>query len=33
VLLPIGYRDASDDWLVDLVKVRKSMDDLVTLVA
>jgi nitroreductase len=33
VLLPIGYRDASDDWLVDLVKVRKSMDDLVTVVA
>ncbi|WP_142786152.1 nitroreductase family protein [Changchengzhania lutea] len=32
VLLPIGYRDASDDWLVDLPKVRKSTDDLITLV-
>jgi nitroreductase len=32
VLLPIGYRDASEDWLVDMVKVRKSKDDLVTIV-
>ena len=32
VLLPLGYRDAPNDWLVNLVKVRKSMDDLVTLI-
>ena len=32
VLLPIGYRDASEDWLVDMVNVRKSKDDLVTIV-
>lgn len=32
VLLPIGYRDASDDWLVDLVKVRKPMDEMVTVI-
>ncbi|OUS09499.1 NAD(P)H-dependent oxidoreductase [Nonlabens dokdonensis] len=30
VMLPIGYRDAQNDWLVDLVKVRKSTEDLVT---
>ena len=30
VLLPIGYRKESDDWLVNLVKVRKPMKDLVT---
>jgi len=30
VLLPIGYRDASEDWLVDLKKVRKPTEDLVT---
>ncbi|MDO6808759.1 nitroreductase family protein [Zobellia galactanivorans] len=30
VLLPIGYRDTSNDWLVNLVKVRKSTEDLVT---
>ncbi|WP_276166697.1 NAD(P)H-dependent oxidoreductase [Zobellia alginiliquefaciens] len=30
VLLPIGYRDAKEDWLSDLVKVRKSTEDLVT---
>ena len=32
VLLPIGYRNESDDWLVDLVKVRKPMKDLVTVI-
>lgn len=32
VLLPIGYRDADNDWLVDLVKVRKSTEDLVTVI-
>ena len=30
ILLPIGYRDAEKDWLVNLVKVRKPMDQLVT---
>lgn len=30
VLLPLGYRDAENDWLVNLTKVRKSKDDLVT---
>ncbi|MFS4481728.1 nitroreductase family protein [Hyunsoonleella sp. 2307UL5-6] len=33
VMLPIGYRDAGNDWLVDLVKVRKSTTDLVTVIA
>ena len=30
VLLPLGYRAAEKDWLVNLVKVRKSKEDLVT---
>ena len=30
VILPLGYRDAEKDWLVNLVKVRKPMDQLVT---
>ena len=30
VLLPLGYRDTKNDWLVNLTKVRKSKDDLVT---
>jgi nitroreductase len=30
VLLPIGYRDASDDWLVNLEKVRKPISKLIT---
>lgn len=30
VLLPIGYRDAPNDWLVNLPKVRKSLDKFVT---
>ncbi|MGV6845652.1 MAG: nitroreductase family protein [Lutibacter sp.] len=30
VMLPIGYRDENNDWLVNLVKVRKSTEDLVT---
>jgi len=29
VMLPIGYRDAENDWLVNLKKVRKSRADLV----
>jgi len=32
VILPIGYRDADKDWLVNLKKVRKSTEDLVTVV-
>ncbi len=32
VLLPIGYRDSDADWLVNLEKVRKSTEDLVTVV-
>ena len=30
VLLPIGYRQEDKDWLVNLEKVRKPMEDLVT---
>ncbi len=30
ILLPIGYKDAEKDWLVNLVKVRKPMSELVT---
>jgi len=30
VLLPVGYRDVEKDWLVNLVKVRKPMNELVT---
>jgi nitroreductase/dihydropteridine reductase len=32
VMLPIGYRDEENDWLVNLKKVRKSKDDLVTVI-
>ncbi|WP_339627307.1 NAD(P)H-dependent oxidoreductase [uncultured Maribacter sp.] len=32
VLLPIGYRNESEDWLVNLKKVRKPMKDLVTII-
>lgn len=32
VMLPIGYRDTEKDWLVNLKKVRKSTDDLVTII-
>ncbi|WP_343329856.1 nitroreductase family protein [Polaribacter staleyi] len=32
VLLPIGYRAEDKDWLVNLVKVRKPMTDLVTVI-
>lgn len=30
VMLPIGYRDTENDWLVNLTKVRKSKEDLIT---
>ncbi|MDB4655467.1 NAD(P)H-dependent oxidoreductase [Flavobacteriales bacterium] len=30
VMLPIGYRNAEKDWLVNLKKVRKSKEDLIT---
>lgn len=32
VLLPLGYRQKDEDWLVDLVKVRKPMKDMVTVI-
>ncbi|QXP73819.1 nitroreductase family protein [Tenacibaculum sp. HL-MS23] len=32
VLLPLGYRKENEDWLVNLVKVRKPMTDLVTVI-
>jgi len=32
VMLPLGYRDAKRDWLVNLKKVRKSKSDLVTVI-
>ena len=32
VLLAVGYRDAENDWLANLPKVRKSREDLVTFV-
>ena len=32
VLLPLGYRKESEDWLVNLVKVRKPIKDLVTVI-
>ena len=32
VLLPVGYRNADKDWLVNLKKVRKSKEDLVTFI-
>ncbi len=32
VLLPLGYRDVEKDWLVNLTKVRKSTEDLVTII-
>jgi nitroreductase len=31
-MLPIGYRDADNDWLVNLKKVRKPKEDLVSVV-
>ena len=30
VLLPLGYRDPENDWLVNLKKVRKRREDLIT---
>ncbi len=32
VLLPLGYRQEDKDWLVNLAKVRKPMEDLVTVI-
>ena len=32
-LMPLGYRAAEGDWLNGATKVRKPMDELVTLVA
>jgi nitroreductase/dihydropteridine reductase len=33
VLLPVGYRNEESDWLASLAKVRKSTEDLVTVIA
>ena len=32
LLLPLGYKDVEKDWLANLVKVRKPMDELVTFI-
>ena len=32
VLLPLGYRQPEEDWLSSLKKVRKSMEDLITVI-
>lgn len=32
LLLPLGYRDDNNDWLVNLKKVRKPKDELVTVI-
>jgi nitroreductase/dihydropteridine reductase len=32
VMLPLGYRDDKNDWLVNLTKVRKKKEDLVTVI-
>lgn len=32
VMLPVGYRDTKNDWLAGLKKVRKSTEDLVTVI-
>jgi len=32
VLLPLGYRDASGDWLLPMKKVRKSRETMVTVI-
>ena len=32
LLLPLGYKDVDKDWLVNLVKVRKPMKELVTFI-
>ena len=33
VLLPLGYRDPTGDWLLPMKKVRKSRETIVTQVA
>ena len=32
VLMPLGYRDAAQDWLAPMKKVRQSRDTIVTIV-
>lgn len=32
LLLPLGYRDADNDWLVNLEKVRKPINQLITII-
>ena len=33
VIMPLGYREAAGDWLVNLKKVRRSSDDFITTVS
>jgi nitroreductase len=33
LLLPLGYKDVDNDWLANLVKVRKSIEKLVTVIS
>jgi nitroreductase len=33
LLLPLGYKDVDKDWLANLVKVRKPIEDLVTVIS
>jgi nitroreductase len=30
ILLPLGYREAENDWLVNLKKVRRSKENFIT---
>jgi nitroreductase/dihydropteridine reductase len=32
VLLPLGYRDEEGDWLLNMAKVRKSRETMITFV-
>jgi len=32
VIVPLGYRNAEKDWLVNLVKVRKPINELITII-
>ncbi len=32
LLLPLGYRDEENDWLVNQVKVRKSKEEFITII-
>ena len=30
--MPLGYRDAENDWQAELKKVRKSVNDMITFI-